>query len=129
MNAGDNDEGRVAGSFTFQAQLPNAKTLSFSGYILAGDDEAAANKRLDMASKLVERQRLLSALPMLEDKQRDLVRSEKEMKEQLDDLLSKPILKSAEQQMVNTLKVNLKNFARQIDQVKDELAVSRQLAA
>ena len=68
MNQGDNDGGRVAGSYTLTAQLPNGKQLTLSGYILADDGVDDLNKRLDVAAQVVERQRLAAEVPELEAK-------------------------------------------------------------
>ena len=65
---GNNDDGRVAGSYTFAAQLPNGKTCTIQGYILAIDDFESLNKRMDMAAAVVERQRRIAEIPALEAK-------------------------------------------------------------
>ena len=65
---GDNDGGRVAGSYTFAATLPNGKQCTINGYILADDDVESINKRMDVAAAVVERQRRIAEIPELEAK-------------------------------------------------------------
>jgi uncharacterized protein YciI len=65
---GDNDKGAVAGSFNFAAQMPNGKSLTFSGYILQGESLADINAKLDIAEAVVERQRRIAEIPELEAK-------------------------------------------------------------
>ena len=65
---GNNDGGAVAGSFNFAAQLPNGKSLTFSGYILQGEKIDAIHQKLDLAAAVVERQRRIAEIPELEAK-------------------------------------------------------------
>jgi hypothetical protein len=65
---GDNDKGAVAGSFNFAAQMPNGKSLTFSGYILQGESLEDINAKLDIAEAVVERQRRIAEIPELEAK-------------------------------------------------------------
>jgi len=114
MSAGDNDNGRVAGSFTFQAQMPNGKSLSFSGYILAGQTEAEANITLDMAAKVVERQRLIAEIPELEKKLEQVELGKTQVETIIEDLTSREgKLSSQDKQHLNTMRINLKNLIKQ----------------
>ena len=65
---GDNDKGAVAGSFNFAAQMPNGKSLTFSGYILQGESIDDINAKVDLAERVVERQRRIAEIPELEGK-------------------------------------------------------------
>lgn len=68
MNQGDNNGGAVAGSFNFSAQLPNGKTVTFSGYVLAGETMDEIDRKLDIAAKAIDRQRMIAEIPELEMK-------------------------------------------------------------
>ena len=68
MHQGDNNGGAVAGSFNFAAQLPNGKSLTFSGYVLAGESMDEIDRKLDIAAKAVDRQRMIAEIPELEMK-------------------------------------------------------------
>lgn len=68
MNHGDNNGGAVAGSFNFAAQLPNGKSLTFSGYVLSGESMDDIDRKLDIAAKAVDRQRMIAEIPELEMK-------------------------------------------------------------
>jgi hypothetical protein len=65
---GNNDNGAVAGSFNYAAQMPNGKSLTFSGYILQGESIADIHAKVDLAEKVVERQRRIAEIPELEAK-------------------------------------------------------------
>ena len=65
---GNNDNGAVAGSFNFAAQMPNGKSLTFSGYILQGESISDVHAKLDLAAAVVERQRLIAEIPELQAK-------------------------------------------------------------
>ena len=72
MNQGNNNDGAVAGSFNFAAQLPNGKSLTFSGYVLAGETMDEIDRKLDIAAKAVDRQRMIAEIPELEMKLQQL---------------------------------------------------------
>ena len=65
---GNNDNGAVAGSFNFAAQMPNGKSLTFSGYILQGESMSDIHAKVDLAEQVVERQRRIAEIPELEAK-------------------------------------------------------------
>ena len=110
MNQGDNDGGRVAGSYTLTAQLPNGKQMTFSGYVLAEDDEAALNTRLDVAMKVVERQRMIAEIPELEKKLEQTEETKRQVETIIEDLGGKDKLNSQEKQTLNTMRVNIKKI-------------------
>jgi hypothetical protein len=62
----------VVGSFNFSAQLPNGKSLTFSGYVLAGESMDEIDRKLDIAAKAVDRQRMIAEIPELEMKLQQL---------------------------------------------------------
>lgn len=130
MNPGNNDEGRVAGSFTFNAQMPNGKTLAVSGYILAGDGEDEANQRLDMIARLVERQRLIAEIPELEKKLESMEQALKQTDEIIASLgADGQKLSSQQKQQLNTHTVNRKNILEHIERGKQAIADAHKLTA
>jgi hypothetical protein len=122
VNQGDNDGGRVAGSFTFQCQMPNGKSLSFSGYVLAGQTESEVNKHLDIAAAVVERQRLAAEIPTLETKLEQTCKAKDQVEHIIEDLSSRERLSSQEKQQLNTMRVNLKSLDDEIR--KGEIAIA-----
>lgn len=56
----------VTGNFTFQAQMPNGKTVSVSGYLYDQETEGSINARLDLMADVMERQRLRAEIPELQ---------------------------------------------------------------
>jgi hypothetical protein len=114
MNAGDNDGGRVAGSFTFQCQMPNGKSLSFSGYVLAGQTPKELNQHLDIAAAVVERQRLAAEIPTLETKLEQTEKAKRQFEAIIEELAGKDRLTSQEKQQLNTMRVNIKSLDDEI---------------
>lgn len=129
MNQGDNDAGRVAGSFTFQAQMPNGKSLSFSGYVLAGQTPEEVNRHLDMAAAVVERQRLAAEIPTLETKLIQTEDTRRQLIEIISELSSKERPTSQEKNHLNTHRVNLQNVERQIVAGQEAIAEARRSLA
>jgi hypothetical protein len=121
MNQGDNDSGRVAGSFTFQCQMPNGKSLSFSGYVLAGQTQAEINQHLDVASAVVERQRLAAEIPTLQTKLEQTEKAKEQVAAIVADLTNREKLTSSEKQQLNTMRVNLKSLDDEIQ--RGEIAI------
>ena len=130
MNQGDNNGGAVAGSFTMQAQLPNGKSLTFSGYVLQGEALADINAKLDVASAVVERQRKIAEIPVLEADLDQKLRQKTHMESHLIELQGKDKLTSQEKQLINTYTVSLKNSDEDIAKgVKAITEARRELAA
>lgn len=130
MNAGDNDSGRVAGSFTFTAQCGEGKQLTFSGYILAEDDEASANKRLDMAAKVVQRQQTIAEIPLLEAKLKGIADHKAHLIRTIEDLGKKDRLTSQEKMTLQNAQQNIQKHTR--DMVEGQATIEKvraQLAA
>jgi len=115
IEQGDNNLGAVAGSFTLSAQLCNGKQLTFSGYVLQGETESEVNAKLDLACKVVDRQRMFSEIPELEAKLDGHRSAHDQITDILSDLVKKEKPNSQEKQMINTHTVNLKNIKREIE--------------
>lgn len=128
MNQGDNDGGRVAGSYTMSAQLPNGKQLTLSGYILADDGPDDLNRRLDVAAQVVERQRVAAEIPELEAK---LVQREDQLRQMeaiITDLSGKDKLSSREQENLRTMRTNLKIVNDDIEAGRSAIVKSKKIA-
>lgn len=125
----DNDGGRVAGSFTFNSQLPNGKSLSFSGYVLAGDGIDEVNQRLDVAVQCVERQRLAAEIPELEAKLAQTEKAKVQVETIIEDIAGKNKPSPQERQTLNTMKVNLKNLDDDIRRGEIAIASARRALA
>jgi TolA-binding protein len=128
MNQGDNDGGRVAGSYTMSAQLPNGKQLTLSGYILADDGLDDLNRRLDVAAQVVERQRVAAEIPELEAKLQQREDQLNQMLGIIEELSGKDKLSSRETENLRTMKTNLKMVNDNIEAGKAALAKSRKIS-
>lgn len=133
MNQGDNDGGRVAGSFTFNAQCGEGKSLSFSGYILAGQTIDEVNAHLDIAAKAVQRQREIAEIPMLEAKLKGITDHREFLIRTVEELEAKKAsgksLTSQEKMNLQGCKVNIEKHARDIEQGQETIAKMRTLLA
>ena len=56
----------VTGNFTLQAQLPQGKSFTVSGYIYEGESIESLNHRVDLLHDAVDRQRTRAEIPELE---------------------------------------------------------------
>jgi len=128
MNQGDNDGGRVAGSYTLTAQLPNGKQLTLSGYVLADDGVDDLNKRLDVAASVVERQRIAAEVPELEAKLSQRQDQLRQMETIIEELSAKDKLNSREGETLRTMRTNLKIVHDDIDAGKAAIAKAKKIA-
>jgi hypothetical protein len=139
MNQGDNNGGAVAGSFNFAAQLPNGKSLTFSGYVLAGESMDGIDRKLDIAAKAVDRQRMIAEIPELEMKLTQL----QEARQQSMDIIAAtsqqmatidPKKPGSKQQMsqhelqLNNHRVTIQKYDRDIARGSEVLANARAMA-
>ena len=122
MNQGDNNGGAVAGSFTMSAQLPNGKSLTFSGYILQGEVLADINEKLDIASAVVERQRLAAEIPVLEKTMEQQIKNKSQVESIVEELSGKMHQTTQDKQQLKTMQVNLRSIDDDIR--KGEIAIS-----
>jgi len=122
MNQGDNNGGAVAGSFTMSAQLPNGKSLTFSGYILQGEVLADINEKLDIASAVVERQRLAAEIPVLEKTMEQQIKNKSQVESIVEELSGKMHPTTQDKQQLKTMQVNLRSIDDDIR--KGEIAIS-----
>ena len=129
MSVGDNNSGAVAGSFTLSAQLPNGKSLTFSGYVLQGETRADIDTKLDVAALVVERQRLAAEVPELEKKLEQYVQAREQVETIIAELTGYEKLTSTQKQQLNTMRVNLKKIDGDIEKGKAAIAEARKATA
>lgn len=108
-------ENAVAGSFAINAQLPNGKTLNFSGYVLQGESLADINTKVDLAMGVVERQRLHSEIPELEAKVEQYEKARKQSEAIIKELTGKDRQTSQDKQQLNTHRVNITMLDEEIE--------------
>lgn len=58
----------VTGNFTIQAQMPNGKNMTVSGYLYEGESVESVNQRVNLFHDVVDFQRTRSEIPELEAK-------------------------------------------------------------
>lgn len=106
---------RVAGSFQYGAQLPNGKSLSFSGYVIEGDTLEDINMKLDVAAQAIERQRLKAEVPELEAKLAEYQKRLEQTEDAIKDILGKDKPSSQDKQTLNTLNMNKKVLEKEVE--------------
>lgn len=129
MNIGDNNGGAVAGSFSLSAQLPNGKSLTFSGYVLQAESESDVHMKIDLAVRAVERQRLIAEVPELEARLEQMLDAKAQMEAILQTTSQLAKLSSQEKSNVNTAKVNLGKLERDIARGTAAIQKARDAAA
>jgi hypothetical protein len=125
MNQGDNNNGAVAGSFTLAAQLPNGKSLTFSGYVLQAESLTDVNTKLDMAVAVVERQRLHAEIPELEAKLEQHLRAKRQSEAIIKEVSGKDRPTSQDKQMLNTHRVNITMLDEEIKRGSEAIEKAR----
>jgi septal ring factor EnvC (AmiA/AmiB activator) len=129
VSVGDNNSGAVAGSFTLSAQLPNGKSLTFSGYVLQGESRVDIDTKLDVAALVVERQRLAAEVPELEKKLEQYVQAREQVETIIAELTAHEKLTSTQKQQLNTMRVNLKKIDGDIEKGKAAIAEAKKATA
>lgn len=118
---GDNDAGRVAGSFVFNVKLTDDKTMTFSQYVLADDDVESINKRLDIAAMVVERQRTFAMVPMLEQSLEQAEGQKAFTLQLIDEMKKRDKLSSRDSEALRTHMMNLKRYDLEIAKQRAKL--------
>lgn len=70
----------VLGNFTLQAQLPQGKSFTVSGYIMSEESVESLNQRIDMLHDVVDRQRTRAEIPELEVKLEGMIKRLEEIR-------------------------------------------------
>ena len=122
INQGSNAAGAVAGSFTLSAQMPNGKSLTFSGYVLQGEAVADVNAKLDLAASVVERQRLAAEIPVLEKALEQQIKAKAQFEGIVEELGGKERLSTTEREKQNAMRINLKAIDDEIR--RGEIAIA-----
>lgn len=127
VNQGDNNGGAVAGSFTLSAQLPDGKSLTFSGYVLQGETQDQINEKMDVVALAVERQRMAAEIPELE-KKLSAMKDAKDQHEKIHaDLSTKDRPNSQEKASLKQALTNIDFVARQIEKGEAQIAFSKRV--
>lgn len=58
--------GLTTGNFTVQAQMPQGKTITMSGYIYSKNTLEGISKQVDLYVAVIDRQRSIAEIPQLE---------------------------------------------------------------
>lgn len=58
----------ITGQFTLQAQLPQGKSFSVTGYVYDGESKQSLNQRIDLLHDVLDRQRTRAEIPEIEAK-------------------------------------------------------------
>jgi hypothetical protein len=128
VDQGNNNGGAVAGSFTMSAQLPNGKNVTFSGYVLQGEDVGTVNDKLDLAAACIERQRLIAEIPVLEKE----LSMREDAKSQLETIISsltgKDKLVQREKDALHQHRVNLQKVDEDIRKGQKAIATAMRVA-
>lgn len=114
MDQGDNDEGRVAGSFVINCKLTDDKTMTFSQYVLASDTLESINARLDIAAMVVERQRTFASIGSLEEKLLQMENQREHFLDIIADMKGREKLASNDRLALQNHQQNIKKYDRDI---------------
>ena len=73
----------VTGNFQLNAQMPNGKAFSISGYIYDGESKESLDNRVDILHDVLDRQRLRAEIPELEAKRNQMIAQLSQMKDHM----------------------------------------------
>lgn len=130
---GNNNDGLVTGTFTFNAQLPNGKTLSMSGYLAQGEDRESINLKMDTCAQAIDRQRLIAEVPELEAKLQQMEDALEQMTVIMMSVESSQKkgakLTSAQKTQMDAFAVNIPKVKKDIERGQAAVAHAREMAA
>ena len=109
----------VTGNFTLQAQMPNGKSITMSGYIFDKNDQDEVNKRLDFFHDVMDRQRLKAEIPELEAKLKQRYIALGQLREGLAELEAK---QKNGKNLTSVEKKNLGAMSTTIGKIKEDIA-------
>lgn len=122
----------ILGNFNLQAQLPNGRSITISGYVFEKESVESLNDRLDQMQEAIERQRARCEIPELEAKL-DLL--DKQMHDYLEHLQgieekskTAQTLSSQEKMTLSQRKVNMERFKREAEKGREAIAVAKRKA-
>jgi len=109
----------AVGNFQVNATLPNGRGISFSMYLLEGEDLSSINAKLDLCQEAAERQRFRCEIPELEAKREQMVKGMQQAREVLSELETRhkngESLSSQERMNLKNLQVNIGKMNEEID--------------
>jgi hypothetical protein len=120
----------TTGSFTIQAQMPQGKSITMSGYIYSTSSTEAINKQVDLFSDVIDRARTKAEIPELEVKlQQRFVALEQQLSH-IEMLQSKSKdgakkLATNEAKMLENLLVSVKAIKKDIEKGKEEIEAAK----
>ena len=108
----------VTGNYSLQAQLPNGKTFSVSGYLYNKESIESINQRIDLLHDVVDRQRLRAEIPELEAKRDQMIKQLDQMRDHMAGLERK---KDAGGKLSSQEKLALDNIRQSLSKVMEEI--------
>lgn len=109
----------VTGNFQLNANMPNGKTFSVSGYLYDGESVESVNQRVDRFHDILDRQRTRAEIPELEAKRDHLAKQLQNMRDVIADLHNKKqagkSLTSQEKQTLGNLETSIGRMVEDID--------------
>lgn len=122
----------IFGNFNLQAQLPNGRSITISGYVFEGESVESLNDRLDQMQESIERQRARCELPELEAKLEMLDKQMRDYLEHLEGIEQKSktaqTLSSQEKMTLSQRKVNMDRFKREAEKGQEAIVVAKRKA-
>lgn len=121
----------AAGNYQLQAQLPNGRNITVSGYIFKGQNEYELNKELDVMQAVIERQRVRAEVPVLEAKREMEIENIKNIEGAIQGMESKQAgdgLSSQERMQLANMRVTLKRARENISKGEEAIADAKRKA-
>ena len=119
----------ITGNYQLTAQLPQGKTISFSGYIYEGQDIAALNAEIDIVHDAMDRQRTRAEIPelelVLESKLKRLEETKTHYLALANKIESGAKLTSQEKSAIDVRDINLASLVEDIDKGREKIAAAR----
>lgn len=116
----------VLGSFNLQAQLPQGKVFTVTGYLMAGDTPETLNQRIDVLHDVADRQRTRAEIPEIHAEILKAIKQLEGNKAHYAILLAKRDrgvqLKTQEREQLNVMDVNNQLFMENIQKGRERLA-------
>lgn len=108
----------VTGNFSIQANMPNAKQITVSGYLYEGESVESVNERVNLFHDIVDFQRTRSEIPELEAKRDQMTNALSQMRDVLSDLERK---QNEGKKLTSQEKMTLQNMGVSIAKVNEDL--------
>ncbi len=119
----------VTGNFQLNANMPNGKTFSISGYLFDTESVESVNARVDLLHDVLDRQRTRAEIPELEAKRDQMARALGQMRDVLADLKRKKdsgkTLTSQEKLTLQNMEVSIGKATEDIQKGTDAIAEAK----